>query len=69
MYQNVLKRFSVVVSSDGVIGLLIALTKSLSTIEHLTSQFSWVAAWLLVTCVCPVYQVEELVLLVFNVSL
>ena len=28
--------------------------------EHLTSQLSWVAAWLLVTRVFPVYLVEEL---------
>ena len=27
--------------------------------EHLTSQLSWVADWLLVTCVCPVYLVKE----------
>ena len=27
--------------------------------EHLTSQLSWVAAWLLVTRVCPVYLVKE----------
>ena len=27
--------------------------------EHLSSQLSWVAAWLLVTRVCPVYLVEE----------
>ena len=27
--------------------------------EHLTSQLSWVAAWILVTCVCPVYLVKE----------
>ena len=27
--------------------------------EHLTSQLSWVAAWLLVARVCPVYLVEE----------
>ena len=33
--------------------------------EHLTSQFSWVAAQLLVTRVCPVYLLEELVVLVF----
>ena len=36
--------------------------------EHLTSQFSWVAAWLLVTHVCFFYLVEELVL-VFYVPL
>ena len=27
--------------------------------EHLNRQLSWVVAWLLVTLVCPVYQVEE----------
>ena len=31
--------------------------------EHLTSQLSWIAAWLLVTRVCPVYLVDELALL------
>ena len=30
--------------------------------EHLTSQLSWIAVWLLVTHVCPVYLVDELVL-------
>ena len=30
--------------------------------EHLTSQLSQVAAWVLVTRVCPVYLVDELVL-------
>ena len=29
--------------------------------EHLTSQFSWVAVWLLVTGVCHVYLIEELI--------
>ena len=29
--------------------------------EHFTRQLSWVAAWLLVTRVCPVYLVDELV--------
>ena len=28
--------------------------------EHLTSQLSWAAAWLLVTHVCPAYLVDEL---------
>ena len=38
--------------------------------EHLTSQFLWVAAWLLVIRVCPFYWVEEeLVLLVSYVLL
>ena len=32
--------------------------------EHFTRQLSWVAAWLLVTRVCPVYLVDELVLVV-----
>ena len=33
--------------------------------EHLTSQLSWVAAWLLVTHACPVYLVDELVLVFY----
>ena len=33
--------------------------------EDLTSQLSWVAAWLLVTGVCPVCLVDELALLTF----
>ena len=37
--------------------------------EHLTSQFSWVAAWLLITRVCPVHPAEESLLLVFYVPL
>ena len=32
--------------------------------EHLTSQLPWVATLLLVTRVCPVYLVDELVLVV-----
>ena len=31
--------------------------------EHLTHQLSWIAAWLLVTRVCPVYLVDQLALL------
>ena len=27
--------------------------------EHLTSQVSWLAAWILFTLICPVYLVEE----------
>ena len=33
--------------------------------EHLTSQFSWVATWLLVTRVWPVYLVEKVVLVFY----
>ena len=32
--------------------------------EHLTSQLSWVVAWLLVTHVCPVYLADDLVLII-----
>ena len=38
--------------------MLIALAKSRNVRDPITSQLSWVAAWLLVTRVC-VYQVEE----------
>ena len=31
--------------------------------EHLTHQLSWIAAWLLVTRVCPVYLVDQLALI------
>ena len=34
--------------------------------EHLTRQFSWTAAGLLVTRVCPVYLVDELVLVFYD---
>ena len=37
--------------------------------EHLTSQFSWVAAWLLITRVCSVHPAEEPLLLVFYIPL
>ena len=37
--------------------------------EHLTSQFSWAATWLLLIRVFPLYQAEELVLFVFHVPL
>ena len=36
--------------------------------EHLTSQLSWLPAWLLVTNVCLVYLLDELIL-VFHASL
>ena len=36
--------------------------------EHLTSLLSWAAAWLLVTYVCPVYLVDELVLMFYGFS-
>ena len=34
--------------------------------EHLTSEISWVTAWLLITSVCPVYFVDGLVLVFFT---
>ena len=34
--------------------------------EHLTSQLSWITAWLLVTRVCPVYLADELVLVFYT---
>ena len=33
--------------------------------KHLTSQLSWITAWLLVTRVCPVHLVDELVLVFY----
>ena len=31
--------------------------------EHVIIQLSWIAAWLAVTCVCPVYLVDKLILI------
>ena len=31
--------------------------------NHLISQPSWIAAWLSVTCVCPLYLVDQLILM------
>ena len=31
--------------------------------EHVIIQLSWIAAWLVVTCVCPVYLVDKLILI------
>ena len=44
--------------------MLIASVKQLNPgarVEYLTSQLPWVADWLLVTRVCPVYLVEEII--------
>ena len=38
---------------------MIALAKSQSVRVDLTTHLSWMAAWLLVTHVCPVYLVKE----------
>ena len=45
--------------------MLIVLAKSQSVREHLTSHLLWVAAWILVTLVFPVFLVDELVLVFF----
>ena len=55
--QKVLQNYAVV----KVVALIVSANPGMWG-EHPTSQLSWVAPWLLVTRVCPVYLVEVLVL-------
>ena len=50
---------------QGELFVLLQINRGLQ-VEHLLSQLSWIAASLLVAFVCPVYLVDELILIFCN---